>query len=219
MEPSVVAILLRYWTERDENLREIVHTLQKGTCAPDKIIVFDQSGAPAEHRPRLPRGVHVIRSLVNFGSRARYALAMLERSVDYFLFHDDDVLLPHDGLERLMQHARPYRVVGVRGFVGSPDTNGVSISGNEITKPVSVDWLVGWVHLVHVTALVRYFEATMRLGALPNEDTLMGRVNECVIAPVPIRHLPSGDVGLDSRPIAHEHSRDLTVNTILEAGL
>lgn len=210
---NLVAVLCRYWVERDANLSRIIDDLRASTVPPDEIVVWDQSGGVP-----LRLDATVIYSRVNFGTRARYVAALL-RPAPWYLFVDDDVTVEPTTIERLMAHGRPGRVVTARGCVGDDPHSG------RVTEGAShCDWLIGHLHLAHWRALARLFAAEERYrvgydGELRCTDMLLGRVNDCVVdATVPVVDLPDGLVGLDKRA-DYTDLRTTARARLLEVGL
>lgn len=209
----LTAILLRYYHQRDDNLHRIIDDLKHATRPPDLVVVWDQARWERFKR----HDVEVIVSSKNYGSRARYAAAMLLPESDQFLFIDDDTTLYPDGIERLLEHSAPGRVVCVRGWVGET-VEGDGIYGGDITEPVACDWMAGWVQLVHRTALANYHAAASVIGRVPREDALMSRVNDCVVAPVGCVALDPCNVGQDSDPASEVEFRAETLRLITDSG-
>jgi glycosyltransferase involved in cell wall biosynthesis len=211
---SVTAVLLRFWPERDENLPVIIADLQASTRPPDRIMVVDQGPDP---RPVFEPGVEVVRLPRNYRTRARYVAALLNLS-DWFVFIDDDITVCPGTIELLLEHARPGRVITVRGVYGD------IYQGEPLPddRPRPCDWVVGRVHAAHWRAIVRMLEVEerFRLGHpdVDCADMVLGRVNDCVSIPAPFRDLASHGVGLDQ---ADDYSevRDRAVARLAEVGL
>ena len=177
----LIAVLLRYYPERDNNLRRLIDDLLAGSVVPDQIVVWDQSCVPPIELP-----VATFRSPTNFGSQAIYSLAALWPGAQ-FLFCDDDLTVGPKTVEALLYHGRPSRVVGMRGRYGQwPDTAvwpDHEWCAEALLAPRPADWLIGRIHLVGWEAILRYLHVATRLTQPFHEDAVMSAVNDCVIIP------------------------------------
>lgn len=213
---ELTAVVLRYWTRRDANIRKIIDDLRAGTVVPSEIVVVDQAPGNAVDCPDF--GVPVIRLPRNYRTRARYIAALLH-TTPYHLFIDDDLTVEANTVEVMLAAARPGRVVTVRGVWGDV-YDGERLPDD---RPRPCDWMIGRLHLAHWRALVRYLEAEerYRIGfddPVDCADMLLGRVNDCVSVPAGFRDLPSHQVGLDLLPDYAEH-RNKAIARFAEVGL
>ena len=195
----LTAILLRYWTERDENFETIITDLRAGSVVPDRIVLWDQSNAPP-----LDLDVDTIRSPLNFGIQVVYAAATLFPG-DSFLFLDDDLTVGPLTVACLQRYACPTRVVGMRGLLGDWPNNRVwpnhDYRSERLYAPVPCDWLIGRITLIGWQAILRYLTVAAKFTDPFCEDTVMGAVNDCIIVPANsdemYRDLSEHGVGLE----------------------
>lgn len=188
---AVVAVICRYWQERDTNLPRIISDLRAGTLPPDEILVWDQGPQPA---PAFD--ATVIRSTKNFATRARLIAALLY-DAEHFVFIDDDITVGRNTIEKLVGALSKTDVACVRG-IGHDDE---PLSSGLHEQDQHVRWVIGRLMAVTRTALVRFVADENRLGLFDYcEDALLGSHGALCVAGAEWYDLDDQGVGLNYEP-------------------
>jgi hypothetical protein len=135
----ISAILLTYYKERIEIVKENLMALEKGTLKPDRIIIANNN---TEIKLDQIKCTNIINSNLNIGTRLRMITALSVVS-DYYYFIDDDCVVREKTLENLYKN----RIDGVVGYCGKTAENGnyrtPLIYGNRIKNEVETNIIIG----------------------------------------------------------------------------
>lgn len=147
----MVSVILTCW-KRFDNFEKIITAW---LCEPkvNEIIIWDNSGTF-----KTDLSVTVINANRNFGSSARYALGALVKN-EIVMFCDDDITPKPGFLEQVLGYYKPNRIIGVTGRIFEDDYEVAvrnQIESFDIEKPIKVDFLVGYLMLMHRNNLLGF---------------------------------------------------------------
>ena len=214
------AIIPHYHVARRGNLSSIVEALDDSKQF-DEVIIFNNH----EDDLYIP-GVTVINSGRNFGSIARYGIAVVSEH-QRFLFQDDDLIIPPTSVQILMSEldANLDSIVGILGMQlgeARPYLDRLSIDGRKAGK-TEVDVLLGRVKCLSMETLIRGLELMSRINfklCRNQEDIPLGIANKSkgnknFVVNAPFIELDHGTEGL-SYMSNHFTDRDLLAKACLE---
>ena len=147
----MVSVILTCW-KRFENFERIIRAWMAQPKV-NQIMIWDNSGT---FKTDLP--VSIISANRNFGSSARYALGALIRN-EMAMFCDDDIIPKVGFLDQMLPHFKPNRILGVTGRIFKDDYEVAvrnQIESFNIEKPVKVDFLVGYLMMMHRNNLLGF---------------------------------------------------------------
>jgi hypothetical protein len=188
----------------------IIRALQESTVKTD-IIIFNQG-----ERLDPIEGVTVINSERNFGCSVRHALALCIED-DIFLFHDDDLMVLQDTIEKMEQFLTEKNVVGISGctLTDGKYTTAIPVCG--VNSPVDI--VTGRLHLCTKKPIIKAFRLRdkLRLKIWREDDILLSLATTGnVVANAYIENFDEEGIGLSHEP-QHYPDRDLICKTIYEA--
>jgi hypothetical protein len=177
---KITALILTYYEQRVENVRQIIKDLNGGSRVPDKIIVFSNN-------PNIKiESVPTIVSSDNYSTRAKYVACLLEPS-DFYLLLDDDITVGKDTLKHLeeISMGRKDFCTSNEGVLleGRPFHQRTSIFEDKIEKPTPTDTLIGSMVFCSFGALLKMLQAEVKIRLkdkkylFEGDDILMGLAN------------------------------------------
>ena len=181
----ITAVILHFYPERRPYLERIIERLNAGTVKPGRIVIWNNGPSISVERAT------VINSSENLGCGIRHLIALAFPS-EYYLFHDDDLLVKEDTLQKMLEVATPDNVVGVEWY-----DRGI---------------VLGRLHLCGQIPLVRATQFRVSRGLdLPfrTDDILLSIDNKTAIVSggmALFENLPEGRTGL-SRDRTHSDER------------
>ncbi len=182
-EARVVAVIVAFWQERFENVRQIVRDLHASTRPPDNILVLNNN---PEHHLDI-EGAHVINSEFNSRCRGKMLVALMDVA-DYYLILDDDTSVNPKTIEKYLEVAHEdcaYSYCGIK-FGGG---NGDRIMPAQVTAITEAEYFLGCGMFLSFKAIVNMLEADQRIRLNTEwkhegEDVLVGLVNKAEIVPM-----------------------------------
>ena len=148
-----VSVILTSW-KRFKNLENIIK-FWLSEPEVDEILLWDNSGA---FKTILP--ITVINANRNFGSSARYALGALAKN-DAIIFCDDDVSTQQGITADLLKYFKEDKILGVTGrFFKGSYRNSQVIEAEDIAKELKVDFLIGYLMMIHKKHLLGFDYST-----------------------------------------------------------
>ena len=216
---TVTAILLSY--HREPNIGRIIYALEKQTVPPEEIILINNN--PTHHFKN--KHVTVINGNKNWGCPIRHAIGLLVGTT-HVLFMDDDIMLEHNGIERLIGWSEqlPESIIGWQGRKlrkgDYPYSKAPPKAAN--TKPLPVDVVMGKLHFCRKEKLVLPFTMMDRLARFDHfscDDIALCLANELqghqnYVVPVGAEALDEFGIGLGHAPDWWER-RDHAVKVML----
>lgn len=178
---TITAVVCGGWSERAANVYRIVHDLQHGTVAPDRIFVLDNTEEDPSPFARLADdNVKVLRGF-NTECHGKF-VAALYAPADYYLLADDDTSVGPRSIEVLMRNAHPGFVTGYWGVLLQEGSfrHGTLVFPGQVVETIRVDAFHGRVLFMAHDALIRMFEAEGKIrtdGDMVGDDILAGLAN------------------------------------------
>lgn len=166
----MIAVIAHYYEVRRPYLKRIVEALNAGTVKPEKIVIWNN-----EPRSIKVPGAVVINSGENLGCAIRHLIALAFPS-DRYLFHDNDLLVKPDTVEKMM--ASTADVVGIEWFA-----RGI---------------ILGRLHLCTRKAVERMEEFRRQTGTTLNsrcDDIIISAINRTEVVSVEWENLPELKTG------------------------
>ncbi len=231
-------VIPHYHATRKENVDKIIRGVKNWSRKPDRIIVFNNNPDyvfSSSVRKTGDPDFTVINSDENFGSIARYGIALISRC-DQFVFQDDDLILGNEAFESLLNslELHPRSVIGMIGGNWQPGKTYAEKRSIEVVSDVDVpvDFVLGRVSCAHRAIVARCFHfieafdemvGGIQAPSWCHEDIAMsftvtkaGRRNYLVKRD--FKELPSGGVGLEHHP-DHYNIRDRLTQAFLNNGM
>ena len=182
-ETRVVAVIVAFWQERFENVRQIVKDLHASTRPPDNILVLNNN--PAHHLDI--EGALVLNSEFNARCRGKMLVALMDVA-DYYLILDDDTSVNSRTIEKYLEVAHEDCAYGYCGIeFGGGNGNRIMPTGiNQITE---AEYFLGCGLFVSFKAIVNMLIADQKIRINTKwkhegEDVLIGLVNKAEIVPM-----------------------------------
>lgn len=202
-----VTVIITAW-RRFKNLERIIRVWLKEPEVKD-IIIWDNSNTFETQLSCI-----VIRSSYNFGASVRYMLGAIIKT-EIALFVDDDMIVTEGITKDLLNHFNKNRIIGIygrnmtksyqQGFEEEYD-------GRKITTPAKVNFIVGFLLMIHRDHLVDQYYGDDPQQAC--EVCLQGRLmklEKLVVPSTKWEHLPEqwDENALSARPEAERIKEEM----------